>query len=101
MFLVSSTHIPLCCHPLMQQRPLWPLLDLHLLQVFVGGVFIAVVLHLVEVAFLWGQHWVHLQERQSMPTKTDLDTNHCPYNMLRVSLANKRAKDLIWFVFTE
>lgn len=28
-------------------------LDLHLLQVFVGGVFIAVVLHFAEVAFLW------------------------------------------------
>lgn len=38
-------------------------LDLHLLQVFVGGVLVAVVLHLVEVAFLWCQHGVNLEER--------------------------------------
>lgn len=37
---------------------LW--LDLHLLQVFVGGVFVAVVLHLVEVPLLWRQHGVDL-----------------------------------------
>ena len=35
----------------------------HLLEELVGGVLIAVVLHLVELAFLWGQHGVHLQER--------------------------------------
>lgn len=37
---------------------LW--LDLHLLQVFVGGVFIAMVLHLAKVTFLWCQHGVDL-----------------------------------------
>lgn len=33
----------------------------HLLKEFVGGVFIAVVLHLTELPFLWAQHGVHLQ----------------------------------------
>lgn len=37
---------------------LW--LDLHLLQVFVGGVFVAVVLHLVEVPLFGRQHGVDL-----------------------------------------
>lgn len=35
-------------------------LDLHLLQVFVGGVFVSMILHLAQVAFLWCQHRVHL-----------------------------------------
>lgn len=34
----------------------------HLLKEFVGGIFIAVVLHLTELPFLWAQHWVHLQQ---------------------------------------
>lgn len=37
-------------------------LDLHLLQVFVGGVLVAVVLHLAQVSALWGQHGVHLRD---------------------------------------
>lgn len=40
-------------------------LDLHLLQVFVGGVFVAVVLHLAEMAFLGRQHGVNLGVRHS------------------------------------
>lgn len=35
-------------------------LDLHLLKVLVGGVFVAMILHLAQVAFLWSQHRVHL-----------------------------------------
>lgn len=42
---------------------LW--LDLHLLQVFVGGVFVAVVLHLVEVPLFGRQHGVDLGGGQS------------------------------------
>ena len=38
-------------------------LDLHLLQVFVGGVLVAVVLHLAEVALLRCQHGVDLRDR--------------------------------------
>lgn len=49
-------------------------LDLHLLQVFVGGVFIAMVLHLAEMAFLWRQHGVNLGVRHS----TDLSNNSTP-----------------------
>ena len=36
---------------------------MHLLKELVGWVLVAVVLHLVELAFLRGQHGVHLQER--------------------------------------
>lgn len=40
--VVYSEQLLLCrCH-----------LDLHLLQVFVGGVFVAMVLHLAKMAFL-------------------------------------------------
>lgn len=35
----------------------------HLLKEFVGGVFIAMVLHLTELPFLWAQHGVHLQRK--------------------------------------
>lgn len=40
-------------------------LNLHLLQVLVGRVFIAMVLHLVQVALFGGEHWVDLEERDS------------------------------------
>ena len=42
--------------------PRWWELDLHLLQVFVGGVLVAMVLHLAEVALFGGQHWVNLSQ---------------------------------------
>lgn len=57
MLLVSSMF------PLSALWRLW--LDLHLLQVFVGGVFVAVVLHLAEVALLWRQHGVDLREKHT------------------------------------
>lgn len=62
---------------------LW--LDLHLLQVFVGGVFVAVVLHLAEVAFLWCQHGVNLYDAMTdgavlpLPQKHQTDHNHSCY----------------------
>lgn len=49
-------------------------LDLHLLQVFVGGVFVAMVLHLAEMAFLGWQHGVNLGVRHS----TDLNNTSAP-----------------------
>lgn len=49
-------------------------LDLHLLQVFVGGVFVAMVLHLAEMAFLRRQHGVNLGGRHS----TDLNNKAPP-----------------------
>lgn len=54
LLLVSSMLAPPLC--LVPQ----PILDLHLFQVFVGGVLVTVVLHLAEVALLWGQHGVNL-----------------------------------------
>lgn len=38
-------------------------LNLHLLQVFVGWVFITMVLHLVQVTLFWGEHRVNLEEQ--------------------------------------
>lgn len=49
-------------------------LDLHLLQVFVGGVFVAMVLHLAEMAFLRRQHGVDLGVKRS----TDLNNKSTP-----------------------
>lgn len=44
-----------------------PGVSVHLLKEFVGGVFIAVVLHLVELPLLWRQHGVDLLgERRQM-----------------------------------
>lgn len=50
-------------------------LDLHLLQVFVGRIFVSVILHLVQVAFLWCQHRVHLG-KQSRPQQEQLRMRH-------------------------
>lgn len=36
------------------------LLYLHLLQVFVSGVLVAVVLHLAQMPLFWGEHRVNL-----------------------------------------
>lgn len=52
-------------------------LDLHLLQVLVGGVFVAVVLHLAEVAFLRRQHGVNLGVWGGSQS-TDLNNNSTP-----------------------
>lgn len=41
-------------------RQATPTASVHLLEEFVGGVFIAVVLHLVELSLLGGQHGVNL-----------------------------------------
>lgn len=62
---------------------LW--LDLHLLQIFVGGVFVAVVLHLAEVAFLWCQHGVDLRDRHVMINLNKGPLCSARHNMLRVS----------------
>lgn len=39
-------------------------LDLHLLKILVGRIFITVILHLVQVALLGGEHGVDLQEQR-------------------------------------
>lgn len=73
MLLVSSMS-PLRCHSVRLNSATSRLcLDLHLLQVFVGGVFIAVVLHLAKVPFLWCQHGVNLWDRRTAFTLDDLN----------------------------
>lgn len=39
-------------------------LNLHLLQVFVGRVFVTMILHLVQVTLFWGEHRVNLEEQR-------------------------------------
>lgn len=56
ILLVSSMFTNLWPHI----TPWWSRLDMHLLQVFVGGVFIAMVLHLAQVTLLRTQHRINL-----------------------------------------
>lgn len=59
-------------------------LDLHLLQVFVGGVFVAVVLHLAEMAFLRRQHGVNLgRGGGGHRRRTGLNNNSTPQGKSR------------------
>ena len=68
-------------------------LNLHLLQVFVGRVFVTMILHLVQVALFWGEHRVNLEEqrwRTSAGTAGELHrVSEAPSCMLRNPLGTK------------
>lgn len=51
-------------------------LNLHLLQVFVGRVFVAMVLHLVQVTLFGGKHRVDLEEQRPRITAGPLREWH-------------------------
>lgn len=48
-------------------------LHLHLLKIFVGRVFVTVVLHLVQVTLFRGEHWVDLEEHRLCITAGPLE----------------------------
>lgn len=53
-----------------------PSTSVHLLEEFVSGVFIAVVLHFVELPFFWCQHGVNLLRRTQESMIKDLRIQH-------------------------
>lgn len=83
-----------CC-PLVSQLScalsrLW--LDLHLLQIFVGGVFVAVVLHFAEVTLLWCQHGVNLRDDRHRAFMTDDLTMGIRYFTMNVYIYSYRIR---------
>lgn len=77
---------PLCLAPLLVRAAAFSYpSNLHLLQVFVSWVLIAMVLHLVQMTLLWGKHWVNLHNPMAdgpilpLPQHHQADDYDCGY----------------------